>query len=136
VSRFLATPAETANPDWRWIEEDLLPDATLLIVARDDDFIDGTLRSRLFLLWSHAHQTRLSAAQIIESCPLPWPPATALSALTAAQEEHRHAIARAARAGSAEQLNSAVLAAYGWPMKITDKEQLENMIELNHRRAG
>jgi hypothetical protein len=136
VSRFLATPAEAATPDWRWIEEDLLPDATLLIVARDDDFIYGTLRSRLFVLWFHAHQTRLSAAQIIESFRFPWPPATGLSALTAAQEEHRHAIARAARAGSPEQLNSAVLAAYGWPMKIADKEQLENLIELNHRRAG
>ena len=136
VSRFLASPAQASVPDWRWIEEDLLPDATLLVVARDDDFAHGVLGSALFAVWWHAHLRLCAPVQRVESFPFPWPPATTLSALTAAQESHRHAIARASRSGKAEQLNAAVLAAYGWPAPIPDNIQLENLAELNCRRAG
>ena len=133
VSRYLATPAQAGAPDWRWIEDDLLPDASLLVVARDDDFTHGVLLSQPFGVWFEAHYRRLGPGQIVESFPFPWVPATPLSALSAAQEDQRHAIARAARSGGGEPLNSAVFAAYGWP---TDDDLLARLTDLHRRRAG
>jgi len=135
VSRFLATPAGAATPDWRWIEDDLLPDATLLVVARDDDFTHGVLQSHCFALWLREWNSRLPPDFIVGSFPFPWPPATPLSALTAAQEEQRHAIARAARNGAAEQLDPVVLAAYGWPTNFDDEVLLQKLSALNQQRA-
>lgn len=134
VSRFLAMPAEATTPDWRWLEEDLLPDATLLVVARDDDFSHGVLESHSFSIWWQKWHATLSPDLIVGSFPFPWPPATALSGLSAAQEEQRHAIARAARSGDV-QLNSAVLAAYGWPGELEDGELLEKLAGLNRSRS-
>lgn len=136
LSRFLATPADAATPDWRWIEEDLLPDASLLVVARDDDFTHGMLQSALFAGWHHAHRPRLDPVQIVESFPFPWPPATPLSALTASQEESRHAVARAARSGDLDQLNAAVFAAYGWTPERGDEECLKRLVALNRQRSA
>lgn len=136
VSRFLALPVDAAGPDWRWIEEELLPDATLLVVARDDDFTHGVLQSAPFSTWWHAQPARLDPVQRVETYPFPWPPATALSALTAAQEEYRHAVARAARSGDSERLNAAVLAAYGWPGDLPDRELIEKLAALNRQRLA
>lgn len=136
VSRFLATPADAPTPDWRWIEEELLPDATLLVVARDDDFTHGVLQSQPFALWWREWHSLLPPDLIVGSFPFPWPPATALSVLTTVQEEHRHAIARAARGGDLAQLNPAVLATYGWPGDITDHELLSRLLELHARRLS
>ena len=135
VSRTLAMPAGDTIPEWRWIEEDVVPDVTLLAVARDDDFTHGILQSTLFAAWHHAHRTRLGPVQIVESFPFPWPPATALGSLTIAQEEQRHAVARAARGGDQERLNAAVLAAYGWPLYLNDAALLEKLTDLNRQRA-
>ena len=135
VSRFLALPTDASSPDWRWIEEDLLPDATLLIVARDDDFTHGVLQSALFAMWWDAQRTRLDPVQRVESFPFPWPPATALSALTAMQEEHRHAIARVTRSEDLEQLNPVVLAAYGWAGDLAEHEMFEKLMALNRQRV-
>jgi hypothetical protein len=136
VSRWLAMPASAVAPDWRWIEDDLLPDATLLVVARDDDFTHGVLRSSPFSAWWHIHQGSMAPDRIVESFPFPWPPATALSALTAVQEEQRHAIARAARNGNVEQLNFAVFAAYGWPADMPTDALLGAVGALALRRPG
>lgn len=136
VSRFLAMPARADSPDWRWIEEDLLPDATLLVVARDDDFTHGVLQSSTFAFWWQHWRSMLSSDAIVSSFPFPWPPATPLSALTTAQEESRHAIARAARSGDNDLLNAAVLAAYGWPADSDDAALVEKLAELNRTRAG
>jgi hypothetical protein len=136
VSRWLATPADAAAPDWRWIEDDLLPDATLLVVTRDDDFTHGVLASHAFALWRQAHHARLSPVQVMESFPFPWPPGTPLSALTAPQEEQRHAIARAVRGANGGQLNAAVSIAYGWQTDLSDEELLGKLVALNQIGAG
>lgn len=136
VSRWLATPAAAAVPDWRWIEDDLLPDATLLVVARDDDFTHGVLSSQVFTQWHQAHGVSLGPVQTVESFPFPWPPTTALSALSKTQEEQRHAIARAARGGNVGQLNAAVTAAYGWPAELDDAELLGKLTEMNCTRGA
>lgn len=136
VSRWLALPAETDAPDWRWIEDDLLPDASLLIVAREDDFTHGLLQSPVFAAWYAAHRRVLGPAEVVNSFPFPWAPATPLSALTKAQEEQRLTLARAARSGSLEQLTSAVLTAYGWPADLDDDALLERLIERNRTRGA
>ncbi len=135
VSRYLATPAGSSSPEWQWIEDDLLPDASLLVVARDDDFMHGVLQSHLFALWWREGQATLSPDVIVASFPFPWPPATPLSALSAAQEDQRHNLARAARSGDTESLNAAVLAAYGWPANLDDGELLEKLAGLNRKRV-
>jgi hypothetical protein len=134
VSRYLAMPADASIPDWRWIEEDLLPDASLLVVARDDDFTQGVVSSQVFACWWQCYRNQPVAAA--ESFPFPWPPGTALSALTKAQEEQRHAVARAARSGNVEQLNIAVSDAYGWPADLDEANLLEKLGNLNRERSA
>ncbi|HEX2862557.1 MAG TPA: hypothetical protein VHN79_13000 [Lacunisphaera sp.] len=136
VSRFLATPAEVPPPDWRWIEDELLPDATLLVVPRDDDFTRGVLSGEVFAQWHQAYHAKLGAAPSVTAFPFPWAPTTPLSSLNPAQEEQRHAIARAARANDAARIDAAVLAAYGWPTDLPPAELLEKLLGLNHARAG
>ncbi len=133
VSRWLALPADADTPDWRWIEEELLPDSSLLVVVRDDDFTHGVLSSQLFALWWTQHRAQPVLA--VESFPFPWPPGTPLSALTKVQEEHRHAIVRASRGGDATALHTAVLAAYGWPADLADAEVTERLAKLHRESA-
>lgn len=136
VSRYLAVPVGAIVPDWRWIEEALLPDATLLVVARDDDFTHGVLQSHPFAVWWQKWNSPLPTDSIVGSFPFPWRPATLLSSLSVVQEEQRHAIARSARSGDTEQLNSSVLAAYGWSTDLDETELLQKLSVLNRERAG
>ncbi len=134
--RYLATPLSASPPEFTWFESSIIPDDTLLVVARDDDFTHGVLQSRPFALWWRQIHSRRTPILAVDSFPFPWPPATTLSALTAAQEEQRHAVARAARGGDRESINSVVTAAYGWPAGLTDDELLARLQELNQRRAA
>lgn len=134
--RYLATPVGADQPVFLWCESSLLPDETLVVVARDDDFTHGILQSRSFAAWWGKHHSRRTPTRALDSFPFPWPPATGLSALTARQEEQRHAVARAARSGDPAQLNAAVAAAYGWPADLSDDELLARLGDLNRSRAG
>jgi len=103
-------------------------------VVRDDDFAHGVLQSRVFAVWwQHVgpSQTRLGTLQ---SFPFPWPPATPLGRLTAAQEERRHDLARAARSGNPEGIDAAAASAYGWPAHLPEPELLSRLLEINHHR--
>jgi len=134
--RFLATPVGAEPPAFTWFDSSIIPDDTLVAVARDDDFTHGVLQSRPFALWWRQVHSRRTPTLALKTFPFPWPPATGLSALTVAQEEHRHAVARAARGTDAEQLNAAVAAAYGWPADLTDDDLLTRLGDLNRQRAG
>ena len=134
--RYLATPVGAEPPGFLWFESSIIPDDTLLAVARDDDFTHGVLQARPFALWWRRFHSRRTPRLAVNSYPFPWPPSTALSALTATQEEQRHAVARAARGADTDQLTSAVAAAYGWPVDSTDDELLARLLELNRQRAG
>lgn len=70
------------------------------------------LNSPLFSIWSREQGADLLAA--LRSYPFPWPPGTPLGSLSRGQEEHRQAIAKAARNGDGDAVNAAVLHAYGW----------------------
>lgn len=135
ITRYLAMPADADAPDWIWVEEDLLPDASLVVVARDDDFAHGVLSSHAFTVWHAAHRSAGPADRVVASFPFPWPPATTLNALTATQEESRHAIARAIRAGNPAALNEAVARAYGWAVDAEANELLASLRNLHQKRA-
>lgn len=134
--RFLATPFGVNPPEFVWFESAVIPDDTLLAVARDDDFTHGVLTSRPFAMWWAKMHSRRTPTLAVDSFPFPWPPGTLLSALSAAQEEQRHAIARAARSGDGEALNAAVSSAYGWAADLGDSELLAKLAALNRERAG
>jgi hypothetical protein len=136
LSRYLAMPADAESPDWLWVEDELLPDASLVVVAREDDFTHGILSSAAFAAWYAAHRATMTPEQLIESFPFPWPLTTTLNALTASQEESRHAVARAIRAGNADQLNEAVARAYGWATDLGTDELLQNVTALHRSRLA
>lgn len=132
TERFLAAPAAGAAPDFVWIEADVVPDDSLVVWARDDDFSAGVLASRAFALWSGRCRGVLAA---LRSFPFPWPPATPLSSLSRAQEEQRFALARAARAEDCEAIDTALAAAYGWPNDLDDDAVIARLSALHAVRA-
>jgi hypothetical protein len=136
LERYLAFPLAAPDPAWDWIDSNLLPDESLLVVARDDDFTHGLVGSRLFQLWWRQHSSKVSPQSLVASFPFPWPPATLLSALTRTQEEQRLTLARAARSADLAQLNTAAIAAYGWPVDLPDEALLARLLELHRRRAA
>lgn len=133
--RYLATPVGAEPPAWTWFDSAIIPDDTLLAVARDDDFAHGILAARPFAVWWRKFHTRRTPTLAVNAYPFPWPPGSGLSALSAGQEEHRHAVAKAARGGDAESLNAAVAAAYGWPADLDDAPLLTRLGDLNRART-
>lgn len=136
LDRYLATPLAVEAPEWNWIESDILPEADLLVVARDDDYIRGLLQSRFFAAWWRIQSPALSPAEIVTSFPFPWPPATLLGALSRGQEDHRYAISRAIRADEQSRLDAAVAGAYGWPGDLEEEEATASLGELSRQRAS
>lgn len=134
LDRFLATALAASEPAWTWFESEHLPDAALLVIARDDDFTHAVLHSTAFTTWWHAHRSSLAPLQIIESFPFPWPPATPFGSLTKTQQEHRSSTARAAISGDAEQISSATATAYGWPESLDEREILAALTEIHRQR--
>lgn len=103
--RFIATPAAGRHRAFVWLPSDLLPDCSLVVFARDDDYFFGVLHSRWHDAWTrwttpppHAmtRASRYAPAACFETFPLPWPPNTPLGKLTRVQEQHRTAIAQVA----------------------------------------
>jgi hypothetical protein len=134
--RYLATPIGAEPPAWLWFDSAIIPDDTLIAVARDDDFTHGILTARPFALWWRHIHSRRNPTLAMSSYPFPWPPNTGLSALTSVQEEQRHGVARAARGNDAEALNAAISAAYGWPAELDDEAVLVSLGDLNRARAS
>lgn len=131
VERFLAAPAAEPDPDFAWIEGELLPDASLVVWARDDDFSAALLASRAFALWAAAAGD-LPAA--LRSFPFPWPPGTPLSSLSREQEESRFDLSRAARSEDLEAIEAVSARAYGAPGECTDAEWLGRLRALHATR--
>jgi hypothetical protein len=132
--RFLATPASAPKPDFQWFDSAVVPDQSLFVVVRDDDFTRGILRSSLFRLWWGQGSARVNARLIFDSFPFPWPPATALGALSAAQEDHRHAIARADRHEDADARDAAVFASYGFLPEWRPEKLILELTALGRHR--
>jgi len=139
LDRYLVTPlpAPLADsiPAWAWVDDDKLPDETLLALARDDDFTHGILQSREFSLWWQEVISLQSPTLVFESFPFPWAPRTPLGALTAMQQELRYDVTKAVRTENAEQLTRAVSLAYGWSASLDDVDLLKRLQALYQRRA-
>jgi len=136
LERCLVTPVGAALPVFRWLEAEALPNDSLLVIARDDDFTHGIVASRFFALWWDAEHSRRAPTRCVETFPFPWPPATALGALTAAQQEIRAELARAMRAENLATAGEAVVRAYGWPSDLADADLLQRLRELNAARCA
>ncbi len=104
--RFLATPAVARHPVFTWLPPEVLPDHTLVVFARDDDWFFGVLQSHIHRAWiRHLGRKpggsragiRYSPTICFATFPLPWPPPTPLGRLTRQQEDLRTGVARAAR---------------------------------------
>ena len=136
LDRFLAIAIDAPEPAWMWYETNHLPDASLLVVARDEDFAHAMVQSAAFVSWWHTHFRKESPTMVIESFPFPWPLATPLGSLSKEQQEVRSSAARAALAGDAEQLNAAVAAAYGWNRSLDEAGTLDRLRHLHAQRGG
>jgi hypothetical protein len=134
--RFLVVTRDACTPHFTWLMAPALPDDSLLVVARDDDFVHGVLQSHAFAAWWRTFRGRRAAARLVLAFPFPWPPETPLARLSAAQEERRHAVARAARAGAAREIDEAVAAAYGWPADLASDTLLARLLALHRRRTA
>lgn len=132
IERFLASPAGDPEPAFTWIEGDVLPDSSLVVWARDDDFSAALLASRAFALWSGAAHDLFVA---LRSFPFPWPPATALSSLSRTQEDLRFDLARAARQEDLAAIDAAASRAYGWDPDSADDALLAALHRWHDVRA-
>ncbi len=82
LPRFIATGLVAKHRTFRWVGGTVLPDARLIVFARDDDYFFGVLHSRLHELWalhlSSRHGVGNDPTYNNTTCfltfPLPWPP--------------------------------------------------------------
>lgn len=134
LPRYLAMPREADEPAFEWVDSELLPDDSLLAVARDDDFTHGLLRSHWFRAWWTAFAPAGDAARVVASFPFPWPTAE-LSVLNAKQTDARFALARAARSGDQTAIDDAADAAYASCGASPGDDALATLRALHHARA-
>ena len=93
MNRYIATPTTGAKHRlFVWLSDDVLPDHSLIAIARDDDYFFGVLHSRIHEVWARAMGTQLREARyalhpdhLLRDLPLPEP-----------DDSQREAIARAA----------------------------------------
>ena len=80
LDRCIVTPEVAKHRIFIWMDTSIIPDHTLHVIARDDDYFMGVLLSRLHEVWSlHTGSTledrpRYSSSRTFEAYPFPWPP--------------------------------------------------------------
>lgn len=83
LKRYIATPRVAKHRIFVWLENDILPDAQLVVFARDDDYFFGVLHSKLHELWARRLGTQLrdavsgfryTSTTTFETFPFPYPP--------------------------------------------------------------
>ena len=80
LTRFIATPEVSTHRVFGWIKKGIVPDHTLHVVARDDDYFFGVLHSRLHVLWSLRMGStlgvvrRYNSSRTFQTFPFPWSP--------------------------------------------------------------
>ena len=92
LQRYIATSNVSKHRIFAFVDGDVLPDATLIVFARDDDYTFGVLQSRIHCLWAHEVGTQLedrpryTPTTCFQTFPFPYP-----------TDEQRAAIAAAAK---------------------------------------
>ena len=83
IKRYIATPRVSKHRVFVWLGSEILPDAQLVVFARDDDYFFGVLQSKIHELWARRMGTQLRDAKsgfrytsttTFETFPLPWVP--------------------------------------------------------------
>ena len=91
LPRYIATSLTSRHRIFAYIDEDVLPDTTIVAFARDDDYFFGILQSRIHLAWASGtgaqleDRPRYTPTTCFETFPFPEP-----------TDEQRAAIATAA----------------------------------------
>ena len=104
LPRWIATPETSTHRFFKWITDNSVPDVSVIVILRSDDFAFGVLASRAHSLWSLAQASRIGAGddprymptRTFLTFPFPWALDTPDDALSDAQIEHRDAIGAAA----------------------------------------
>ena len=104
LARYIATPVTSKHRFYVWLTPEVVPDGTVNVIARDDDYTFGILHSRIHETWALASASRLGAGndpryvhtQCFNTFPFPWPLNTLDDALTDRQVAHHKAIGEAA----------------------------------------
>lgn len=159
LPRYIGTSMLSQHRIFTYIDGDVLPDATIIVFARDDDYILGVLQSRIHLVWAMATGTQLedrsryTPTTCFETFPFPEPTPEQqdeIAAAASALYEYREAW----RGGDATRtltalynrrpvwldnahaaLDAAVAAAYGYPPDLDDAAILERLLTLNLQRS-
>lgn len=105
LDRYIATPITSKHWFYTWLDPNVVPDATVVAIARDDDYVFGMLHSRIHELWALAHSTRLADGtnrryvhtQCFNTFPFPWPLNTPDADLNRDLHAFREAIGEVAR---------------------------------------
>ena len=63
LPRYIGTSMVSRHRIFAWIDGEVLPDATIIVFARDDDYFFGILQSRAHTLWAETAGTQLREAQ-------------------------------------------------------------------------
>ena len=104
LSRWIATPLTSKHRHFSWMEAPMVPQSTIVVIARSDDYAFGVLHSQIHETWTLATSPRLGVGndpryvhtQCFNTFPFPWPLNTPDDALTDRQVAHREAIGEAA----------------------------------------
>jgi type II restriction/modification system DNA methylase subunit YeeA len=82
LGRCIVTPEVAKYRIFVWLDTRIVPDHTLHVIARADDYFLGILHSRIHELWSLSqgswmgvgNDPRYSSSRTFETFPFPWPP--------------------------------------------------------------
>ncbi|MDP9316554.1 MAG: class I SAM-dependent DNA methyltransferase, partial [Chloroflexota bacterium] len=82
LKRYIVTPVTAKHRVFVWLDAKTLPDITLSVFARDDDYFFGVLHSKAHELWSlhmggwmgMGNDPRYTPTTTFETFPFPWPP--------------------------------------------------------------
>ena len=157
LDRYIGTSMVSRHRMFAWIDGKVLPDATIIVFARDDDYFFGVLQSGIHTLWASAMGTQLREAQsgmrytpttCFETFPFPHPTdaqrdaiAVAAAELNRLRDNDTRTLTNLYNArptwldNAHRTLDAAVAAAYGWPPDLADAEILERLLALNLERA-
>ena len=165
LDRYIVTPATAKYRMFKWLQTNVLPDHSLIVITRDDDYSFGILHSRIHELWARAKGTQLREAEsgfrytpttCFETFPFPHPTDEQRAAIAAAAAELNRRrenwlnpidadgkpeldatqLRRRTLTNLYNQRPSWLANAYGWPSDLPDAEALQRLLALNLKRAA
>ncbi len=93
LPRYIGTSMVSRHRIFAWIDGEVLPDATIIVFARDDDYFFGVLQSKIHTLWASAMGTQLedrpryTPTTCFETFPFPEPTDAQREAIATAAAE-------------------------------------------------